>query len=102
MTLNICRKYYNIGKNQLFPICRSITGNGVRETFNIIKKKFSSFKTTEIKSGEKIFDWVVPPEWNISDAYIIDKNGEIADTFSSITNPSSKKFIEVLDRLIKS
>ena len=41
------------------------------------------------------------PKWNFH-KIIIDKNGKVADTFSSITNPSSKKFIEVLDRLIKS
>ena len=41
------------------------------------------------------------PKWNFH-KIIIDKNGKIAETFSSITNPSSKKFIEVLDRLIKS
>jgi len=41
------------------------------------------------------------PKWNFH-KIIIDKNGKIAETFASITNPSSKKFIEVLDRLIKS
>ena len=68
------RKFYKLGKNELFPICRSITGNGVRKTLKIIKKNFSELKIYEIPSGTKVFDWNVPPEWNIDDAYVIDKN----------------------------
>ena len=68
------KKFYNLGKNKLFPICRSITGNGVRKTLKIIKKNFPKLKIYEVPSGTKIFDWKVPPEWNISDAYVIDKN----------------------------
>ena len=68
------KKFYNLGKNKLFPICRSITGNGVRKTLKIIKKNFPKLKICEVPSGTKIFDWKVPSEWNISDAYVIDKN----------------------------
>ena len=67
------RRYYNIGKNLLFPICRSITGIGTRKTLNIIKNEFPSLKIKKIKSGTKVFDWKVPPEWNIKDAYVLDK-----------------------------
>ena len=69
------KKYYNIGKNILFPICRSITGKGTFKTLQLIKKEFKELKIKKIKSGEKVFDWVIPPEWNITEAYILDKNG---------------------------
>lgn len=60
---------------ELFPICRSITGNGVRQTLEIIKKHIY-LETHEIPSGIKVYDWTIPKEWNIQDAYIIDPNGE--------------------------
>jgi aminopeptidase-like protein len=69
-------KYYNIGKNILFPICRSITGNGTLKTLKIIKKEFPLLKICSIRSQTKIFDWKVPPEWNVSEAYVADKFGK--------------------------
>ena len=70
------KKYYNLGKNILFPICRSITGKGTLKTLKFIKKEFKDLKIKKIKSGKKVFDWVIPPEWNIREAYIVDKNGK--------------------------
>ena len=67
------KKFYNIGKSKLFPICRSLTGEGVRKTLRIIKKEFSDLKIQKVKSGTKVFDWKVPPEWNVKNAYVIDK-----------------------------
>lgn len=66
---------YELAK-KLFPICRSITGDGVRETLKILKEEFSEMNIFEVPSGTKVFDWEVPKEWNIKDAYIKDSNGE--------------------------
>ena len=68
-------KLIKIGK-KLFPICRSITGDGVRKSLNIISKYIKNLKVKEIKSGTKVFDWRVPPEWNIKDAWIKDSKGK--------------------------
>ena len=58
----------------LFPICRSITGNGVRDTFKIIKELIP-INMTEVPTGTPVFDWEVPNEWNIQDAYVKDSSG---------------------------
>jgi aminopeptidase-like protein len=60
---------------ELFPICRSITGNGVRKTLNILKRVCPELNIFEMPSGTQVFDWVIPKEWNITDAYIKDDNG---------------------------
>ena len=60
---------YDLAK-QLFPICRSITGNGFRESLNILKENVPDIQTHEVPSGTEVFDWTVPQEWNIYDAYI--------------------------------
>ena len=60
---------------RLYPICRSITGNGVRETLDIIKQ-YLSLEVNEVPTGTQVFDWTVPDEWNIKDAYIKNEKGE--------------------------
>ena len=70
------KKYYQLAKNTLFPICRSLTGSGTEKTLKIIKKEFPKLKIHKVSSGTKVFDWRVPPEWNVVDGYILDKNGE--------------------------
>lgn len=67
------KKFYKIGKENLFPLCRSITGQGTLKTLKIIKKSFNNLKIFKIKSGTKVFDWKIPDEWNIKDAYVLDK-----------------------------
>lgn len=59
----------------LYPICRSITGNGVRETLRIIKG-YIPLAVNEVPTGTEVFDWNVPKEWNIKDAYIKNLKGE--------------------------
>ena len=71
MSVNI---FYKLGKERLFGICRSITGEGVRKTLKIYKEHFPELKIKKIQSGKKVFDWKIPPEWNIKKAYILDRN----------------------------
>ncbi len=58
----------------IYPICRSITGNGVRETLAHVARDIP-LEIIEVPSGTPIFDWEVPSEWNIRDAYIADSAG---------------------------
>ncbi len=66
---------------RLYPICRSITGNGVRETLSIISG-FIPLNISEVPSGSKVNDWDVPLEWNIKDAWIKNSKGEKIIRFS--------------------
>ena len=66
-------KFYNLAKYKLYPICRSLTGNGTLDTLKIIKKEFSILKICSMQSGKKVFDWKIPSEWNINEAYVLDK-----------------------------
>jgi len=59
---------------ELYPICRSITGEGVRETFGILGREVP-LEITEVPSGTQVFDWTLPPEWNIRDAWIAAPDG---------------------------
>jgi aminopeptidase-like protein len=60
---------------QLYPICRSITGAGVRETLRILQQHVP-LSVREVATGTPVFDWTVPREWNIRDAYIKNSRGE--------------------------
>ena len=60
---------------RLFPIARSITGDGVRETLRILGEHVP-LEIHEVPTGTRAFDWTVPPEWSIRDAYILDEAGD--------------------------
>ena len=66
---NYGQKIYDLAK-KIFYINRSITGNGVRKTLYIIKDILPELRIYEIKSKKKVFDWQIPLEWNIKNAYI--------------------------------
>ena len=59
---------------ELYPICRSITGNGVRQTLTVLKG-IIPLAIHEVPSGTQVFDWTIPKEWNVRDAYVKDGRG---------------------------
>src|SRR5947207_16018933 len=60
---------------ELYPICRSITGEGFRDTLARIRNEIP-LDVHEVPSGTQVFDWTVPKEWNIRDAYVKNTRGE--------------------------
>ncbi len=60
--------------DRLYPICRSISGQGVRETLALIAARVP-MKMHEVRSGTRVFDWQIPPEWNVEDAAVLDADG---------------------------
>jgi aminopeptidase-like protein len=59
---------------ELFPICRSITGDGVRDTLRVLGRRIP-LDVHEVPSGAEVLDWTVPDEWNIRDAYVTGPDG---------------------------
>lgn len=66
---------------KLWPIARSLTGPGTRETLRLLAEELPNLKIHEIASGEEVFDWTVPDEWTIREAYIEDEDGNIIADF---------------------
>jgi aminopeptidase-like protein len=81
LPLNTSSNFSELGERmyalaeRLYPICRSITGNGLRETLRILQEEIP-LTLHEIPTGTAVFDWVVPREWNIRDAYVRNSRGE--------------------------
>lgn len=77
----IGQKIYDLAK-ELWPLNRSITGEGLRKTLNIINQHIPNLKIHSVKTGTKVFDWTVPKEWLVHEAYIIDPTGKKICDFS--------------------
>jgi aminopeptidase-like protein len=73
------RELYGFAE-KLYPICRSITGDGLRETLRSIQSRIP-IEIFEVPTGTPVFDWTVPKEWNIRDAYIKDAGGKCVVDF---------------------
>ena len=61
---------------ELFPLCRSITGQGTRDTLSVLKRELPNMTIHNVPSGTTVFDWTVPKEWVIRDAYIETLSGK--------------------------
>ena len=59
---------------ELYPICRSITGDGVRRTLDLVGKRVA-LERHEVATGTPVFDWTVPREWNVTDAWVAGPDG---------------------------
>ena len=68
--IKINKDFFSKIFDELYPICRSILGKGYTDSINILNK-YIGMKFLKYPSGKKIFDWVIPQEWVIKDAYIL-------------------------------
>lgn len=73
--MSIGQDMYNLC-DRMFPICRSITGDGVRETVRLMREVVPEITIHEVPTGTKVFDWTVPKEWRIRDAWVKNSKGE--------------------------
>ena len=62
------KQIYNFAKETLYPINRSLTGEGVRETQKKIRNHLPKMAMNSISSGTKVFDWEIPREWHVNEA----------------------------------
>ena len=69
------KKILKLGK-KLWPLNRSITGEGVNQTLKILKSYIKELRVIKFKSGKKVFDWTIPNEWKVNEAWIKDNNGK--------------------------
>ena len=78
MKSNINKKNFSMFSwiKDLFPYCRSITGEVIRKSLSYFEKINPEFKRIKFKTGKKVFDWTIPKEWNIKDGYIQHESGK--------------------------
>jgi aminopeptidase-like protein len=62
--------------SELYPVCRSLTGNGVRQTLRTLQEQYIPLVIHEVPTGTRVFDWTVPKEWNIRSASVDNRRGE--------------------------
>ena len=72
--MSIGNEMYKLAE-ELYPIGRSLTGAGVRKTLSILQRELPELTVHEVPSGTRVFDWTVPKEWAIRQAYIEDEAG---------------------------
>ena len=84
---------------ELYPLCRSITGEGVRETLRLVQKRIP-LDIHEVASGTQVFDWTVPLEWNIRDAYVKNRRGERVIDFK-VSNLHVINYSQPIKKLMK-
>lgn len=84
---------------ELYPLCRSITGEGVRETLRLVQKRIP-LDIHEVASGTQVFDWTVPLEWNIRDAYVKNRRGERVIDFK-VSNLHVVNYSQPIRKLMK-
>lgn len=83
----------------LFPICRSLTGQGVRDTLTYLQEQIPALTIESINSGTQVFDWQVPQEWNITQAFIENELGEKIIDFAN-SNLHVMGYSEPVDKTI--
>ena len=84
---------------ELYPLCRSITGEGVRETLRLVQQRIP-LDIHEVASGTQVFDWTVPLEWNIRDAYVKNRRGERVIDFK-VSNLHVVNYSQPIRKLMK-
>jgi aminopeptidase-like protein len=100
--MSIGIKIYKLAE-KLWPLNRSITGQGVRETLKVLKKICPDLKIKNVDSGTDVFDWKVPDEWQVKSAYIISPDGNKICDFSKNNlhlvsySVKTKKILNLID-----
>ena len=94
MKLNYGKRIFDVCK-KLINLNRSLTGEGNRQTLRILSKINKNLKIKKFKSGEKIFDWKIPLEWNIKNVYrdLATRQEAKERIFAWLYNPASKDYL---------